>query len=112
MVSRAMEVALELEKNGVNVEVINARFLKPFVDKNILDSMKSTKNVITIEDGLLRGGLATTINEMIVKNNLVGVKILNFGYEDKYVKHGSVDEIEKINGLDVDSIVNKWAENK
>ena len=112
MVSRAMEVALELEKNGVNAEVINARFLKPFDDKNILDSMKSTKNVITIEDGLLRGGLATTINEMIVKNNLVGVKILNFGYEDKYVKHGSVDEIEKINGLDVDSIVNKWAENK
>ncbi|MBR2704905.1 MAG: 1-deoxy-D-xylulose-5-phosphate synthase [Clostridia bacterium] len=110
MVSRAMEVAIELEKKGVNAEVINARFLKPFDDENILNSIKSTKNVITIEDGLLRGGLSTTINEMIVKNNLVGTKIQNFGYDDKYVKHGSVSEIEKLNGLDTQSIVDKWME--
>ena len=101
-----------LKKYEINAEVINVRFLKPLDENTIETSIRKTRKVITIEDGLLRGGLATTINEMIVKNNLVGVKILNFGYEDKYVKHGSVDEIEKINRLDVDSIVNKWAENK
>ena len=57
MVERAMEVSNELEKNGINAEVINARFLKPLDEKTILDSVEKTKNVITIEDGILNGGL-------------------------------------------------------
>lgn len=112
MVARAMEVASELDKKDIDAEVINARFLKPFDDKNILDSIQKTGCVITIEDGFLRGGLATTVNEMIVKNNLEGIQVNNYGYDDKYIKHGTVDEIEKINGLDVDSIINKWINKK
>ena len=111
-VARAMEVASELDKKDIDAEVINARFLKPFDDKNILDSIQKTGCVITIEDGFLRGGLATTVNEMIVKNNLEGIQVNNYGYDDKYIKHGTVDEIEKINGLDVDSIINKWINKK
>ena len=112
MVARAMEVATALEKMDINAEVINARFLKPFDDKYIVESMEKTGDVITIEDGLLRGGLATTINELIVKNNITSVHVQNFGYDDKYIKHGSVSEIEHINGLDVDGIVNKWIQNR
>ena len=106
MVERALEVAILLEKYGINAEVINARFLKPFDNKSIADSIIKTKNVITIEDGILRGGLATSVNELIVKRNLQDVCVKNLGYDDKYVKHGQVDELEKLNGLDVESIVN------
>ena len=108
MVERAMAVAEALSKFDIDAEVINARFLKPFDNSNVLDSIEKTGNVITIEDGLLRSGLATTVNELIVKNNITDVHIENFGYDDKYVKHGSVSELEKINGLDVENIVRKW----
>lgn len=57
MVERAMEVTNLLEKNGISAEVINARFLKPFDQDTLLKSVQKTKKVITIEDGILKGGL-------------------------------------------------------
>lgn len=105
MVDLAMKVSKQLQKIRISAEVINARFLKPFDEKKVIDSIEKTRRVITIEDGLLRSGLATTINELIVKNGIENVSIKNFGYDDKYVKHGSVSELEHINGLDVENIV-------
>lgn len=110
MVERALDVAKCFSDMGISTEVINARFLKPFDDKTVIKSIEKTKNVITIEDGLLRGGLATTVNELIAKNGLQDVRIKNLGYDDEYIKHGSVSEIEKQYGLDTQSIVNTWVE--
>ena len=104
MVERAMQVAEKLAKNEIDAEVINARFLKPLDDKTIESSINNTKNVITIEDGILRGGLATSIIELLKKLKLDDVKIQNYGYNDEFVQHGSVDELEKIHGLDSESI--------
>ena len=106
MVERAVEVSKELKKYKINAEVINVRFLKPIDEKYILKSIKETKNVITIEDNIIKGGLGSTISEIITKNNLNDVKLKCFGYPDEFIKHGNVDEIEKIYGLDVQSIVN------
>ena len=58
MVEKAVEVADEFSKIGVNAEIINARFLKPFDENKIIESIEKTKNVITIEDGLIKGRLA------------------------------------------------------
>ena len=106
MVARAVEVSNELKKHKINAEVINVRFLKPIDEKCILKSIKETKNVITIEDNIIKGGLGSTVSEIITKNNLNNVKLKCFGYPDEFIRHGSVDEIEKIYGLDVQSIVN------
>ena len=106
MVSRAVEVSKELKKYKINAEVINVRFLKPIDERYILKSIKETKNIITIEDNIIKGGLGSTISEIITKNNLNDVKLKCFGYPDEFIKHGNVDEIEKIYGLDVQSIVN------
>lgn len=57
MVERAQEIANLLEKENINAEVINARFLKPLDKETILKSAKKTRNVVTIEDGLIEGGL-------------------------------------------------------
>ena len=109
MVEKAVEVADEFSKIGVNAEIINARFLKPF-DEN--KTIEKTKNVITIEDGLIKGGLATTVNELIAKNGIIDVNIKNCGYDDEFVKQGSVQELEQINGLDCNSIVASWVKNE
>lgn len=57
MVQKAMELAKKLEKDSINAEVINARFLKPLDKELILKSAEKTKKVITMEDGILKGGL-------------------------------------------------------
>ena len=58
MVDRAIKVANILEeKEGKSVEVINARFLKPLDKETLLESILKTKNVITIEDNIIKGGL-------------------------------------------------------
>lgn len=50
MVERAVEVSNLLEKDNINAEVVNARFLKPLDEETLLNSIRKTKKVITIED--------------------------------------------------------------
>ena len=104
MVGRAMEVSEILKEQGIDCEVINARFLKPLDSYTIERSIKKNKNVITIEDGILHGGLGTSVIELINEYKLDGVKMKAYGYDDTFVPHGSVDELEKMNGLDAKSI--------
>lgn len=104
-VSRAMEVAKKLEENNKSVEVINARFLKPFDIKTIKNSIQKTKNVITIEDGTIINGLATAVKELIIDNKIDNVKIKSYAYPDEYIKHGSVEELEEIYKVDTKTII-------
>ena len=57
MLERAVEVSKMLQKENIDAEIINARFLKPLDKETIIESAKKTKRVITIEDGILKGGL-------------------------------------------------------
>jgi len=94
MVNKAMEIADILEKtHNISSEVINARFAKPLDEELILKSIKENKKVITIEDGILKGGFGDEIIKLCNKNNL-NVKIQTFGYDDCFVEHGSVEELE------------------
>ncbi len=106
MVSRAMQIAEEL-KEKIDIEVINVRFLKPLDKKLIAKSINKTKNIITIEDGTILGGLATTIAELIVEQKMQNINIKNFAYPDEFIKHGTVQEIEKLYGLDTQNIKNE-----
>ena len=107
MVSRAMKIAEELEKENINADVINARFLKPLDIKTIKNSIAKTKKVITIEDGTIINGLATAIKELIIDENLRDIKLECFAYPDKFIQHGSVQELEEIYDLDEKSIITK-----
>lgn len=112
MVARAMKIANKLEEiKKVKVEVINARFLKPLDKETIKKSIKKTKNVITIEDGTIINGLSTAIKELIIDENLKQIKIRNYAYPDKYIKHGSTEELEKIYNLDEETIIQKELKN-
>ena len=99
-----LEVSKKLQEKGIGTEVINSRFLKPLDREEIINSMKRTKKCITIEDGVITGGLGTSIKEMIVDEELRDVKIKAFAYPDKFIEHGSVDELEKKYGMDTETI--------
>lgn len=99
-VSKAVKIAEKLEK----VEVINARFLKPLDVEKIKESIAKTKNVIVIEDGTSVGGLTTAIKELIVDENLKNIKFKSFAYPDKFIEHGSVEELENRYKVDENTI--------
>lgn len=87
-VSEAVKLADRMQKEeGITPEIINARFLKPFDSEKMIQSIQRTKNVITIEDGTVINGLATTVKELIVDNNIQNVKFKSYAYPDKFIAH-------------------------
>ena len=111
-VSKAVEVGNMLKKDGIDAEIINARFLKPLDEKFILKSIAKTKKVITIEDNLLKGGLGSQVIEVLNKSKLNGIKVKTFGYNDCFVEHGNTEELEKKYKQDVKSIYNEVKRDK
>lgn len=106
MVSKAIKVAEKLN-NIIECEVINASFLKPLDEETLKQSIEKTKYVLTIEDGVLNGGLYTEIAELITKYSIQVVKVEGCAYKEGFVKQGTVDELERLNHLDVESITAK-----
>ena len=104
MLSKALEVAKELD-GKYNIDIINARFLKPLDTMGIKEYIEKNKNVLTIEDGTSINGLGTAIKELIVDEKIENVNIKCISYPDSFIKHGKVDELEKIYGLDKESII-------
>ena len=93
----AAMVALQiLASRKINVEVINARFVKP-IDREMLENLKQ-RHIITVEDNMLAGGLGSLINTFYADKAKI---IKNFAYPDEFITHGSVSELMngyKING--------------
>ncbi len=105
MTERAMEVAELLEQDNISVEVINARFAKPIDIKTITESINKTKLLVTIEDNSISGGFGEG-----VKASIRNCNIINFAYPDKFIKHGSVPELEEKYGLNKEAIYKKIKE--
>ena len=102
MVERAKEVANLMPDKSI--EIINARFLKPLDEETILKSIQKTKDVITIEDNLLKGGLGSAVLELINKNKIENISVKIYGYDDMFVEHGKVEELEEKYGLTAEKI--------
>lgn len=104
MVGVALEVKEKAKEFNIHITVINACFIKP-IDKKLLNELIAKDyKIITIEDNVVHGGLGSIILEYV---NSVGknIKILNMGFEDKFIPHGEPDVLYKLNGLDVDSVI-------
>ena len=79
------------------------RFSKP-LDENLLHSICADfKHIITLEDGVEKGGFGSAILEFMGKHNYKNkVKVL--GIQDHFVEHGTIEELQKKNGIDISSI--------
>lgn len=79
-------------------------FVKPF-DAPLLHSIFSTfEKVITIEDGVIEGGFGSAVVEFATENNYK-IPIKTLGIPDQFMEHGTIAELQKICGIDVESIV-------
>ncbi len=101
----ALEAARQLEKENIFPAVFDLRFLKPW-DETLLHHIFIKYNrIITLEDGVVRGGLGTSLAAFASLHGYHN-KIENLGIPDKFIEHGSKSQLYKICNLDVESIKN------
>lgn len=104
----ANDVCGRLKEDGYNPMLVNLRFVKP-IDMELIKSVcQKCRYVFSIEDNVYEGGAGTlilqTLNDM---GELDKVCFYNFALPDKFIEHGSRDELYKRYGLDSNSIYNK-----
>ncbi len=100
MISRAFEV---LDMVPYDCEIIEVTTLKPLDEETILKSINKTKNVITIEDNVLSGGIGERIGSLITQNE-ISAKFKAFAFGDTPIPHGTTAELDKLFGLDANSV--------
>lgn len=93
----------DLAKDGIKISHYDMRFLKP-IDKDILHQIgKNYHTAITIEDGTIVGGLGSEVIEFFADNNYK-TTVERLGIPDRFIDHGTIDELYKEIGLDNNSI--------
>ncbi|SFB72835.1 1-deoxy-D-xylulose-5-phosphate synthase [Zunongwangia mangrovi] len=82
----------------------NMRFAKPLDETMLHKVFKEYKTVVTLEDGVAKGGFGSAILEFAAEHNYTN-KIKCLGVPDHFIEHGKIDELQEIAGIDVKSIV-------
>ncbi|MBR4848612.1 MAG: 1-deoxy-D-xylulose-5-phosphate synthase [Bacteroidaceae bacterium] len=95
----------EAVKQGVSVAHYDMRFLKP-IDTDILRQVgEKFKYVVTLEDGCVSGGLGSAVVEYMSENGYnPTIKVM--GIPDKFIEHGTPEELYRVCGMDKDSVLN------
>ena len=102
---KVMESVLdEAAKQGVSVAHYDMRFLKP-IDTAILREVgEKFKYVVTLEDGCVSGGLGSAVIEYMAENGYnPTIKVM--GIPDKFIEHGTPEELYRVCGMDKESVL-------
>jgi transketolase len=103
MLYYALLAAKELEKDGINVLVINTPTIKPLDKDGLLDFTKNSKAVVTVEDHQVMGGLGGAIAEELAKTTPLPIEFI--GLQDTFAESGKVDELLEKYGMGKDAII-------
>ncbi|MBU3142182.1 1-deoxy-D-xylulose-5-phosphate synthase [Clostridium sp. CF012] len=103
MVQNAVLVREKLKDMGVEATVISACFIKPIDEALISELVHKKYSIVTIEDNLIHGGLGSSVLEY-VNTCAEKTKVINLGFKDEFIPHGTADILYKLYKLDVDGI--------
>jgi 1-deoxy-D-xylulose-5-phosphate synthase len=98
-------VALALDEvaNSEAIAHYDFGFIKPLDDSLLHTIFTTFETIITIEDGVVKGGFGSAIIEFASENEYQN-KIKILGIPDNFIEHGTVDELQKICKIDVSSL--------
>ena len=106
---KTVEDAIELLDNSEPVGYYDMQFVKP-LDKNLLHTVFTSYDaIITVEDGTIIGGFASSILAFANKHNYKQT-IITLGIEDHFIEHGTVSQLKELEQLDAISIKHKIEE--
>lgn len=98
----ALQAALDLEKQGMNVLVINNHTIKPIDLETIVWAAKLTGAVVTLEEHQVMGGAGSAVAEVLAQNYPVPIEMI--GMQDSFGESGEPAQLLKKFGMDTEAI--------
>lgn len=102
-VGPALSASKRLKAEGIDVMVINMRFIKPLDKKLIIHVARLTGRIITVEDNVLQGGFGSAVLECLNEAGIT-IPVKQIGIPDEFVEHGTQAELKKRYGIDEEGI--------
>ncbi len=99
----ALEAARQLEKENLFPAVFDLRFLKPWDEELLHHIAGHYKNILTVEDGVIRGGMGSNIAAFTALHRYSN-KVINLGVPDQFIEHGKKSELYRMCNMDVKGI--------
>lgn len=99
---KALEVAKELEEEGIEIEVMNLATIKPLDEEGIINFAKRVKKIVTVEEHQIRGGMGSAVAEYLAKHLPVPIEFV--GVDDEFGQSGTPEELLKHYHMDNEGI--------
>lgn len=93
-----------LALQGIQAGLVNARFIKPLDEEMIGRLAREVGTIVTVEDNILAGGFGSAVLEYVNEQQLEGVRVLRLGFPDKFIEHGTRNQLLKKYGLTAEGI--------
>ncbi|WAA11418.1 1-deoxy-D-xylulose-5-phosphate synthase [Fervidibacillus halotolerans] len=106
----AMKAAQQLEKYGIYVKVINARFIKPLDEQMLKNLLMQNIPIVTVEEAVLQGGFGSAVLEFASVHKFHSAEIIRMGIPDRFIEQGDVKSLQKEVGLTVENITQTMIE--
>lgn len=104
MVQVALEAAEQLKREGINLRVVNARFLKPLDEEMLIELADSHTNMIVLEEASEKGSLGSAVLEFYASKHIFDTRVSLMGVPDRFIEHGSVKEQRQETGLTAENV--------
>jgi 1-deoxy-D-xylulose-5-phosphate synthase len=99
-VREAQAAAKALGARGVHPTVVNCRFIKPMDEELLLQLAPRHASLLTVEEHVLAGGFGSGVLELLSDKAALPKRVKRLGMPDRYVEHGSQEELRSLTGLD------------
>ncbi len=110
LLTNCLRAAAQLRSEGLDIGVVNARFVKPLDTETVLKAVSSAPFVLTVEEGQLMTGFGSAVLEAANEAGLSTANVHRLGIPDCYVEHGERGELLADLGLDAVGIAAKCRE--
>ena len=108
MVQTALEAAALLDKRGIHIEVVNARFCKPLDEQGVLALCDRHDRVVTLEDHTKVGGFGSAVLECLAAHGPVRAQVQVMGVPDDIFEHMSRAQVLEHCGLTAQHVAERF----
>ena len=105
LLAQALAAAKQLDATGLDVGVVNARFIKPLDKETVLRALRDSSFVVTVEESALQGGFGSAVLELAADASVDAGHVCRLGIPDQFIEHAERSELLAQLGLDTDGIV-------
>ncbi len=104
MVEIAKEVCDNLQQQGYEPSLVNARFVKPMDEEMLQMLSEDHRLIVTMEEGVITGGYGQSVAAWYETKGLSAVQVYPVALPDQFIEHGSVDTLREKYGISADRV--------